>query len=33
MDNVKHESGRQCAATNERLAEAAHLRAIEGNPL
>ena len=34
MNKTKHEpGGHQCASTNERLAEAAHLQAVEGNPL
>ena len=33
MNEAKHESGRKGAAMNGRLAEAAHLQAIEGNPL
>ncbi len=33
MNRAKHRSGRQGAATNERLAEATHLQTIEGNSL
>ena len=34
MNKAEHESGRRrCVGVNEQLAEAAHLQAIEGNPL